>query len=138
MATITRVERAAPIFNRVSGLIRSGQLKWEDRPLWYDIYAAFPPFEEPVWDLKMPKRDEPVRKIYYKEDVIRAKFYNKFRSAGITQIENPARPTVCQQFIQQYEQELKENPDLSEEELFNKAVAVLEENGVMRTRKPQT
>ena len=72
MATITRVERAAPIFNRVSGLIRSGQLKWEDRPLWYDIYAASPPFEEPVWDLKMPKRDEPVRKIYYKEDVIRA------------------------------------------------------------------
>ena len=66
-----------------------------------------------------------------------SKFYNKFRSAGITQIENPARPTVCQQFIQQYEQELKENPNLSEEEIFNKAVAVLEENGVMRTRKPQ-
>uniref|UniRef100_A0A914QVC9 Small ribosomal subunit protein mS23 n=1 Tax=Panagrolaimus davidi TaxID=227884 RepID=A0A914QVC9_9BILA len=74
---VTRVERAAPIFSRITGLIRSGQMKWENRPLWYDVYAAVPPFEEPIWDLKMPKADEPVRSIMYKEDLTRAESYSK-------------------------------------------------------------
>uniref|UniRef100_A0AC34R646 Ribosomal protein S23 mitochondrial conserved domain-containing protein n=1 Tax=Panagrolaimus sp. JU765 TaxID=591449 RepID=A0AC34R646_9BILA len=135
MSTITRLERAAPIFARVSGLIRSGQLKWEDRPLWYDIYAAHPPFEDPNWDLKMPKADEPVRKLFYKEDVLRAKFYNRFRSAGIIQIENSNKESLSQQFIEQYETELKENPNSTEEEIFNKTISVLEENGLLKMRK---
>uniref|UniRef100_A0A914S6F0 Small ribosomal subunit protein mS23 n=1 Tax=Parascaris equorum TaxID=6256 RepID=A0A914S6F0_PAREQ len=56
----------------VTGLIRAGHLKWEQRPLWYDVYVAVPPLREPVWDAKFPKENEPVQKIFYEEDVLRA------------------------------------------------------------------
>lgn len=58
------------IFLRASGLIRSGALKWEDRPLWYDIYEAFPPKEEPRFDRPVPNIK--LKHIFYEEDKIRA------------------------------------------------------------------
>lgn len=45
-------------------------MAWEDRPLWYDIYEAFPPKEEPRYDRAVPNM--PLKKIFYEEDVIRA------------------------------------------------------------------
>uniref|UniRef100_A0A0K0G3Y9 Small ribosomal subunit protein mS23 n=1 Tax=Strongyloides venezuelensis TaxID=75913 RepID=A0A0K0G3Y9_STRVS len=82
---ITRAERSGSIFYRITGLIRGGQLKWEDRPMWYDVYAAHPPHHEPIWDAKMPKHGEPVRKILYPEDVERAKQFleNKSRRENV-------------------------------------------------------
>lgn len=65
----TRFEKSGPIFSRINGLIRSGQLKWEDRPLWYDAYVLFPPFNEPVGNKKFPKHNEAVRDLFYSEDV---------------------------------------------------------------------
>lgn len=47
-------------FFRITGLMRSGQLKWEERPLWYDAYVMFPPFETPIGDKKYPKHKETV------------------------------------------------------------------------------
>ncbi|KAI6185322.1 Ribosomal protein S23 domain containing protein [Aphelenchoides besseyi] len=76
MATqFSRVERAAHIFSRVTGLIRGGQLKWEDRPLWYDVYVLAPPLDEPIWNIKMPKRDVPLQKLLFDEDDHR--YFNK-------------------------------------------------------------
>ena len=49
-----------------------GKLKWEDRPLWFDAYIAHPPLQEPVWDIRMPKRGEPIPKIFYHDDIGRA------------------------------------------------------------------
>ena len=82
---VTRAERSGNIFFRVTGLIRSGQLQWNDRPLWYfilslillcffryDVYAAAPPLTPPDWNVKLPKYDDPVRKLFYKEDEVRA------------------------------------------------------------------
>lgn len=63
-----------------------------------------------------------------------SKFYSEFRNAGITVIENAAKPTVAEQFLGQYEEERKLNPDLSEDELFEKAVKVLEEHGIIKRR----
>lgn len=51
--------------------MRGGKLEWKNRPLWYDAYVAFPPFDEPKWNLKMEKHDELVRKIFYQEDIQR-------------------------------------------------------------------
>ena len=68
-----RSERTGSAFSRIIGLIRSGNLKWEDRPFWFDAYAAHPPHEDPAWDIKMPKRAEPLPQIFYPEDVQRAK-----------------------------------------------------------------
>ena len=72
MSSIIRAERSAPIFVRITNLIRSGKIRWQDRPLWYDAYVAHPPFFEPAWNIKLPKHGEEVRKIFYHEDVERA------------------------------------------------------------------
>ena len=45
-------------------------MKEEDKPMWYDVYKAFPPKYEPRYDRPAP--DTPIRQILYPEDVIRA------------------------------------------------------------------
>ncbi|KAI6216718.1 Ribosomal protein S23 domain containing protein [Aphelenchoides fujianensis] len=57
----------------VTGLIRGGQLKWEDRPLWYDVYVSAPPHDEPTWNIRMPKRDVPVQQLLFDEDAHRSR-----------------------------------------------------------------
>jgi small subunit ribosomal protein S23 len=57
-------------FHRVRGLLRSGALKEEDKPVWYDIYKAFPPKYEPRYD--RPALDVPLRNLFYSEDTLRA------------------------------------------------------------------
>lgn len=49
-------------------------MRWEDRPLWYDLYESFPPKEEPRFD--RPKPNLPLKQIFYQEDKIRAYFFN--------------------------------------------------------------
>jgi hypothetical protein len=56
--------------HRVRGLLKSGALKEEDKPVWYDVYTAFPPKYEPKYD--RPAVGVPLRNIYYPEDTIRA------------------------------------------------------------------
>lgn len=50
------------------GLVKSGAMK--DKPIWYDIYAAFPPKLEPRFDTKVPNVE--IRPLFYPEDVSRA------------------------------------------------------------------
>lgn len=50
--------------------MKANSLKWEDRPLWFDIYEKFPPKEEPRFDRPAPSI--PLRKIFYAEDKARA------------------------------------------------------------------
>jgi small subunit ribosomal protein S23 len=45
-------------------------MKEKDKPIWYEVYEAFPPKVEPVFGRSAP--DIPVRQILYAEDVIRA------------------------------------------------------------------
>lgn len=45
-------------------------MKVEDKPIWYDVYAAFPPQLEPRFDRPAPKMN--IKQIFYEEDVIRA------------------------------------------------------------------
>jgi small subunit ribosomal protein S23 len=58
------------LFHRIRGLLRSGALKEEDKPIWCDVYTAFPPKYEPKYDRPAP--DIPLRNILYPEDTIRA------------------------------------------------------------------
>lgn len=50
--------------------MKGGALKPDDKPLWYDLYAAFPPKLEPRYDRVAPNIT--VKDIFYKEDLIRA------------------------------------------------------------------
>ena len=58
------------LFLRITGLLKSGAMKEADKPVWYDVYAAFPPHVEPNFEREIPKGDVP--SIMYKEDIIRA------------------------------------------------------------------
>ncbi|CAJ0593046.1 unnamed protein product [Cylicocyclus nassatus] len=129
-SSFTRAERSGNIFYRVTGLIRSGQLPWAERPLWYDVYVAHQPLEPHDWNVKHARHDEPVRKIFYNEDLVRAQFYKKYRG-GVINLENP-RESLSQQFIKEFETIQTENKDknLSQEELFRKTEERMKEAGI--------
>lgn len=54
----------------MNGLIKSGAIKIDDRPIWYDVYRAFPPESEPHF-AKPPKAVQ-VPDIFFQEDIFRA------------------------------------------------------------------
>lgn len=58
-------------FCRVEGLLKNGAMKPDDRPLWYDVYRAFPPAVEPKFARPTPEI-KPIRQILYQEDIVRA------------------------------------------------------------------
>uniref|UniRef100_A0A8D1Y6L9 Small ribosomal subunit protein mS23 n=1 Tax=Sus scrofa TaxID=9823 RepID=A0A8D1Y6L9_PIG len=77
----SRLETVGSIFSRTRDLIRAGVLK--EKPLWLDIYNAFPPIREPVFRrprLRYGKAKAAVQDIFYHEDRIRAKFYSAYGS----------------------------------------------------------
>lgn len=69
----SRLERIGTVFSRVTSLIRTGVLKKQNVPVWYWVYKAFPPQDEPRFD--RPVSEKPIKPIFYEEDIIRAKFH---------------------------------------------------------------
>lgn len=61
---------------RYTGLIKSGAVRAENRPIWYDVYKHFKPSVEPLAIRPEPVRME-VKPIFYREDVTRAKAQNQ-------------------------------------------------------------
>lgn len=61
---------------RVRDLMRSGVIKPTEKPIWYDLYKAFPPKRPPlhVKPHTRPgtKKQDTVPEIFYKEDEVRA------------------------------------------------------------------
>lgn len=55
---------------RLTALIKSGGMPEENKPIWLDLYKAFPPKYEPTFS--RPASGPPVKKIFYTEDLIRA------------------------------------------------------------------
>ncbi|XP_023238079.1 28S ribosomal protein S23, mitochondrial-like isoform X1 [Centruroides sculpturatus] len=78
---------------RMTGLLRSGALKKEDKPTWYDIYKAFPPLIEPIFKREVSEKE--ITQIFYPEDVYRAKFYRKYGSDIIDMADTS--PTLSEQ-----------------------------------------
>ncbi|XP_071446101.1 small ribosomal subunit protein mS23 [Hetaerina americana] len=118
----SRLEKIGTIFTRVNGLIRSGALKEDDKPLWFDLYKRFPPIEEPRFD--RPAKNVPVRKIFYPEDEVRAKFHRLYGGRNRENLADPKTETKCQQFIKTYNL-LKVKGSYDEEEIFDKAIEMI-------------
>ncbi|CAH1160057.1 unnamed protein product [Phaedon cochleariae] len=119
----SRLEKIGTIYTRTTGLLRSGALNWQDRPLWYDIYEAFPPKEEPRFDRPIPNMK--LKTIFYKEDKIRAMFHRNNKHIGTTNMSNNKYTSLTQRFIETYQKLESENRDLPEEELYKQAIDVL-------------
>ncbi|KAH9423682.1 mitochondrial ribosomal protein S23 [Dermatophagoides pteronyssinus] len=72
----SRVEKLSTIFKRYTGLIKSGAVLEENRPIWYDIYKHFPPSIEPLAIRPEPEID--IKPIFYPEDILRSRFFRTY------------------------------------------------------------
>ncbi|XP_030376927.1 probable 28S ribosomal protein S23, mitochondrial [Scaptodrosophila lebanonensis] len=120
----SRLEKIGTIFTRVQGLLRGGAMKPEDKPLWYEVYAAFPPKAEPRFDRPAP--DIPIRNIFYAEDVVRAKYHKERTHNETINLFDHKRSTQSQQFIQIYE-DLKTQGALDDQRIYETALDLLAE-----------
>ncbi|XP_054742135.1 probable 28S ribosomal protein S23, mitochondrial [Anastrepha obliqua] len=120
----SRLEKIGTIFTRVEGLIKGGAMRFEDRPLWYDLYAAFPPKLEPRFDRPAPEKQ--IKNIFYEEDIARAKFQKKEKQYETINLSDYRRKTQTQNFIQIYQNLKTQNP-LDEEKLYETAIEILAE-----------
>uniref|UniRef100_A0A182N705 Small ribosomal subunit protein mS23 n=1 Tax=Anopheles dirus TaxID=7168 RepID=A0A182N705_9DIPT len=120
----SRLEKIGTIITRTQGLIKSGAMKFDERPLWYDIVNAFPPREEPRYDRPAPKIR--VRQLFYQEDVVRAKFHKSGKAAFAVNLLDNNNRTPAQHFIEIY-QNLSTQGALDEEKVFETAMDLLDD-----------
>ncbi|XP_015180203.1 PREDICTED: probable 28S ribosomal protein S23, mitochondrial [Polistes dominula] len=114
----TRVEKVGTIFTRVTSLIRGGAMSESDKPLWYKIYEAFPPKYEPSYERSVPKVE--LKQIFYKEDVIRARFHKDCKNLGMTNLKNTKYLSQTRKFLDAYNDLIKLK--LSKEEAYKQAL----------------
>ncbi|NP_001091803.1 putative mitochondrial ribosomal protein isoform X1 [Bombyx mori] len=114
----SRLERIGTIFTRVEGLLSRGAMKPDDRPLWFDVYKAFPPITEPKYARPNLVVKE-IRPILYKEDVLRAKFHSNGYGLAPVSLLNQSNETQTKRLVQQYD-ELKAE-GIPEDEIIEKA-----------------
>ena len=82
----TRNFKIGTVYSRLRSLLEKKAMNEEAKPVWYDIYEAFPPKYEPRFDRHLLSygagsnvaKSAPTPKILYKEDKIRAQYYTAF------------------------------------------------------------
>ncbi|XP_072249246.1 small ribosomal subunit protein mS23 isoform X2 [Leuresthes tenuis] len=109
----SRLERFGTVFSRVRDLMRSRVIKPHEKPIWYDVYMAFPPKRDPLY-VKQHTRpcineQETVPEIFYGEDEVRA-------------------------FIVKYA-ELKSHSELTDSALFEETAKALLKDGIILRRR---
>ncbi|KAL0272079.1 UNVERIFIED_CONTAM: hypothetical protein PYX00_005188 [Menopon gallinae] len=78
----SRIIRHRSIFDRMTGLLERGAVKI--RPIWYDVYKAFPPKYDPYFSRPAP--DISVKPIFYEEDRIRAQIHDGLSKSKYSQV----------------------------------------------------
>ncbi|KAK0085932.1 hypothetical protein PV325_004226 [Microctonus aethiopoides] len=121
----SRLERIGTIFSRVTNLMKGGAMKPEDQPMWYVIYKAFPPKQEPRFDRAAPNIE--IKDIFYKEDIIRAKFHGDNKKVLFYNLEKDDE-SHTQKFIKIYQGLEKEK--LPESEHYKKACKIFHEQNL--------
>jgi small subunit ribosomal protein S23 len=125
----SRLEKLGSIFTRIQGLLRSGALKYEEKPLWYEIYKRFPPRTTPIYHREVPK-DE-VKTLLYSEDLIRARFFNEFtHNPDLVDLSDDNKKLlISQRFIQKYN--VIKTDKVSGDSAFDMAKSALKVEGVI-------
>ncbi|XP_015277422.1 PREDICTED: 28S ribosomal protein S23, mitochondrial isoform X1 [Gekko japonicus] len=134
----SRLEKWGTVFTRTRDLMRSGVIPESRKPLWFDVYAAFPPLREPVYRELRPlygKVRETVPAIFYKEDEIRAKFYEAYGSGPKAfDLSKLNFKSTCQRFVEKYT-ELQKQGEVDEDRLFEETGKALLAEGIILRRK---
>jgi len=128
----SRLESIGTIFSRTTGLLKSGAMKYKDRPIWYDVYRVFPPKYEPYCERVPAKTVEEVPQIFYKEDKVRALFFKRFgpNPDGKARKLSPEDLTAgvyaaayqqdaSQEFVNSFNHLQEKNPGWTFEQIFN-------------------
>lgn len=123
----SRREKIGSIFTRFTGLLRSGAISEVDKPVWYDVYRAFPPAVEPKLNQEEPNKEIP--NLLYPEDIVRAKFYSTYGNPDVVDLTNENIKTTCQKLVEKYF-ELQEKGELPEEKIFSAAIDSLKSEGI--------
>lgn len=97
----SRLERLGTIYTRVEGLLSKGAMKPDDRPIWFDVYKRFPPTVEPKFSRPKPEI-KPIKQIFYKEDIIRAKIHSQGYGLGAVNMLNPSGETSTRRVVEHY------------------------------------
>ncbi len=97
----SRLEKVGTVYSRMRALLDSGARRPEFRPLWVDVYEAHPPRLEPRWD--RPGRQDPLPRIVYPEDRVRAQFFRQFgeRSEAHDLMDRETRG-LAQSFVERF------------------------------------
>ncbi|XP_010572133.1 PREDICTED: 28S ribosomal protein S23, mitochondrial isoform X1 [Haliaeetus leucocephalus] len=130
-----RMQKIGSVFSRTRNLLRIGVIK---KPLWFDVYAAFPPLREPVYRVPRPrygKVKDVIRPILYQEDEVRAKFYKVYGSGPRPfNLSQSNYKSTCQRFVEKFN-ELKEEGKIEEEKLFEETGKALLASGIILQRR---
>jgi len=119
----SRLELIGTVFSRMNGLLRTGAIKYEDRPIWFDVYRAFPPKLEPHFDRQPvlpPGVPEEIPEIMYKEDIPRAAFFKKYGANPGGMARNLASERIedaSMQFVEKYNAIQTQHPDWAHSEI---------------------
>ncbi|XP_032860749.1 28S ribosomal protein S23, mitochondrial [Tyto alba] len=131
----SRMQKIGSVFSRTRNLLRIGVIK---KPLWFDVYAAFPPLREPVYRVPRPrygKVKDVVPPIFYEEDQVRARFYRIYGSGPRPfDLSKSNYKSTCQRFVEKYN-ELKEEGKVEEEKLFEETGKALLASGIILQRR---
>ncbi|XP_040901492.1 28S ribosomal protein S23, mitochondrial [Toxotes jaculatrix] len=135
----SRLEKLGTVFTRVRDLMRSGVIKPSEKPIWYDVYQAFPPKRDPLYvkphTRATVKKKETVPEIFYREDEVRAKFYEQYGGGSRTfDLSKSNFVSTCQRFVDKYT-ELKSHSDLDESALFEETGKRLLAEGIVLRRR---
>lgn len=134
----SRLERFGTVFTRVRDLLRSGVMKPSDKPVWFDVYKAFPPKREPLYvkPVHTPwvKKQDTVPEIFYKEDEIRAKFYEQYFPGRPYDLSKSSFVSTCQRFVDKYS-ELQSRGEFEDSALFQETAKALLADGIVLRRR---
>ncbi|XP_008546781.1 28S ribosomal protein S23, mitochondrial [Microplitis demolitor] len=114
----SRLERIGTIYTRMQSLMKGGALKPEEKPLWYVVYESFPPKYEPRYNRAAPNIE--IRDIFYKEDIIRAKFQKQYGNNLRFTLANNDTESHTQKFISIYQN--LEKSGIPDDQIYEKAI----------------
>uniref|UniRef100_A0A3Q3WCG3 Small ribosomal subunit protein mS23 n=1 Tax=Mola mola TaxID=94237 RepID=A0A3Q3WCG3_MOLML len=123
----------------VRDLMRSGVIKPQEKPIWYDVYGAFPPKREPlhVKSLIRPctKKDDTVPEIFYGEDAVRARFFVLYGMGPRPfDLSKSNFVSTCQRFVEKYT-EFKSYSELDDATAFEETGKALLTDGIVLRRR---
>ncbi|XP_063002503.1 small ribosomal subunit protein mS23 [Elgaria multicarinata webbii] len=134
----SRLEKLGTVFSRTQDLLRSGVMSEAKKPIWYDVYAAFPPLREPLYREPRPlygKASSTVPTILYQEDEIRAKFYEAYGNGPRAfELSRLNFKSTCQRFVEKYH-ELQKQGEMDDDRLFEETGKALLAEGLILRRK---